>query len=107
MLIQLAPKQMQIDAIVRLDPSKPRGLARGMEGEIRSGFEFYRKEGKTLHFITIAFGQEPVITAVTEDQFRLWKGVVAIPMSRIYKDGLWREILGTPSEPAMNTINKD
>lgn len=81
-----------IPAIIRLDPSKRKGLPRGWEGEIRSGYEFYRMEGKSLHFITIEFGPDPILIAVTEEQVRVWKDAIAIPMQRKYLNGLWTEM---------------
>ena len=81
-----------IKASVRLDPQKPRGLPRGVEGEVRSGWEFYLREGKKLHFITIEIGPDPVLTAVTEEQLRVWKDVEAVPMRRIFRDRMWREM---------------
>lgn len=76
-------------AQVQLDPSKPRGLPRGSDGEIRSGFEFYMKSGKNLHFITIEIRSDPVLTAVTEEQLHVWKDVVALPARFLFKNGLW------------------
>lgn len=83
--------QSPIEAVVRLDPLKPRGLPCGAEGEVRSGFEFFRRDGKALHFITLEIRPDPVLTAVTEEQFRLWKGAVAVPVQRVFRRGLWTE----------------
>jgi hypothetical protein len=81
-----------VKAVVRLDPSKPRGLPRGVEGEVRSGFEFFRRDGESLHFITLELRQDPVLTAVAEEQLRLWKNVVAVPVYRKFRNGSWVEI---------------
>lgn len=81
--------QAHVTAVVRLDPQKPRGLPRGVEGEIRSGWEFYLREGKNLHFITIEIGPDPVLTAVTEEQVQVWKDAVAVPARFLFRNRMW------------------
>jgi len=77
-------------AVLVLDPAKPRGLPRGAEGEVRQGFEFYHSDGKA--FITLEMRDDPVLTAVVPEQLRVWKGAVAVPVLRVFRDGLWTEI---------------
>ena len=79
-------------AVLALDPKKPRGLPRGAEGEVRAGYEFFKQEGQSLYFITLEMREDPVLTAVTDEQLRIWKGAIAVPVLRIFCDGMWREL---------------
>ncbi len=71
-------------ATILLDASQfGKGLPEGFEGQKESGFSFFEPNG----YITSRITDKPVLTAVTESQFKKWKekNIIAKPAVFIYK----------------------
>ena len=85
-------------AIIEFDGGRyGKGLENGKEGEEKKGFAFYELENKiedengkkkiSLDFITSRIGARPVLSAVTESQFKVWQNavIIAIPARFLWK----------------------
>ena len=71
-----------------------KGFGAGKEDEGKNGFAFYELENKienengkkkiSLDFITSQICAKPVLTAVTESQFKVWQNAVIIAIPAVF-----------------------
>ena len=89
-----------VSALVVLNKKKqPIPHRQGTPGEVQNGFSFYqlvlRKEGAPLeaHYVTSRIGEQPVLEAVSESQYKAWgkRKMIARPIRYIWSEekGLW------------------
>lgn len=71
---------------VKLDVSKY-GVTDTYDKGTHEGFNFYRKIGNQFDYITSRIGNNPVLVAVTKNQFKAWKNetFVALPTKVVIK----------------------
>lgn len=95
-------------AIVTREPKPRKGLPPGSPGEVRSGFEFYLNfNGKKADFITLEISEQPILHAVTDQQEHLWQGAFAVPVKRIWINGIWAELPKKLSSEGPRGVEED